>query len=444
MLKALLFSLFLLPVMIFGQPQDEQVSPVATELKLRMPEWRPHLEEQYPHGGPKLVLFYAENDAGEEVAVKRIHFYENGQPLEEADLIKVEESSPGYEFWQDTIVPHGVSIHFRETGEVEKMSYFDRGLLHGPTKAFYPSGQLQHLSPFKQGIPHGKICSYHENGQVAGEGLYQEGELEGDYLRYYPSGGREALVPYTSGDIHGKVVEWYENGNEKTLKYYSKGKLQSLEGQPAIIKYDKNHSIVEAQDFHQGIPSGEHIKYHGNERESYHVRYDQGKKHGKEEWFSIDGKLMGECEYTQGKNIGKHWKKHSNGTISFLATYDRKGRLKEPIREFAENGQRIAEYSKNLDEKLEGPYQSWYSTGQPESVCHYINGELEGKVTKFYPSGQMKLEGFYKDLVKEGAFKEWNEEGVLIFEGSFKEGNKEGTFRDWYSDGQLKTRSCFN
>ena len=56
--KALLFSLALLPMLVFGQEIiDTAVAPVATELKVRMPEWRPKVFEQFPNGAPKLVLF---------------------------------------------------------------------------------------------------------------------------------------------------------------------------------------------------------------------------------------------------------------------------------------------------------------------------------------------------------------------------------------------------
>ena len=439
MLRTILFSALLLPIMIFGQEKQENlVSPVATELKSRLPEWRPQIYEQFPNGSPKLVLFYTENDAGMEEAVKRIQFYENGRPLEEADLTVVKEDSPGYEMWKSTAVPHGVTVRLRENGEMERIAYFDRGLLHGPMKVFYPKGQVNHMTTFKQGQPDGKIYSYHENGQVSAEGFYQDGKLEGDYTRFFAGGQREVLIPYVNGEIHGKLIEWYENGNEKTQANYQKGKLQSSGSQPAVVRYDENHSILEVQDYHNGDPSGDHIKYHSNERQSYHVHYVDGKKHGKEEWFGSDGKLIGEGEYDHGKSVGKHWKKHPNGTLSYMATYDKKGRLNEPAREFDENGQKTAEYIKNPEEKLDGHYQSWYSNGQLQIDCYYVNGEFDGEQKQFYLSGQLKLHGMYKNQLRHGLFQEWNEDGSLAFEGTFNEGNKEGSFTDWYTNGQMK------
>ena len=442
--KALLFSLALLPILVFGQERiDTAVAPVATELKVRMPEWRPKVFEQFPNGAPKLVLFYLENDRGEEEAVKRIHFFEGGRPMEETDLTVVDEKAPGFEAWKSTVVPHGVSVRFRESGEVERLAYFDRGLLHGPMKVFYPKGQLNHVTTFNQGNPEGKSYSYHENGQALAEGTYRNGKLEGDYVRFFASGKREGLIPYADGEIHGKLIEWYENGNEKIENYFMHGKLHSEGSQSAVILYDENHTIVELQDFFQGNPHGDHIKYHPNERQSYHACYVNGQIDGMEQWFSSDGKVVGESEHVQGKKVGKHWKKHENGTMAYLATYDKKGRLKEPIREFDENGQRVAEYSLNQNGQYEGSLQSWYSDGKLRADCVYVDGEFDGDQKQYFASGQLKLHGHYKNKVKEGVFQEWHQDGKLSFEGNFKEGNKDGEFIDWHANGQMGMRKNF-
>src|SRR3990167_7498034 len=100
-IQSYLLGLILLPVILFGNIEniEEQVIPVATELRGRKPEWRPNIYEKYPNGVPKLVFFYEEDDRGEEVAVKRILFFENGRPTEETDLIEVAEDSLGFQFW---------------------------------------------------------------------------------------------------------------------------------------------------------------------------------------------------------------------------------------------------------------------------------------------------------------------------------------------------------
>ncbi|RDD44957.1 hypothetical protein TrispH2_003210 [Trichoplax sp. H2] len=219
---------------------------------------------------------------------------------------------------------------------------------------------------------------------------------------------------------------------------YVNGKLHSEKNLPGIIHFDENHTITEVQEYNQGVLHGDHIQYHPNERQSYQVRYVNGKKEGMEKCFNSS-----EGEYVDGKMVGKHWKKHENGTMAFLATYDKKGLLKEPIREFDENGQKIAEYSRNPEGQFHGKFQSWFSDGKLLTDGYYVNGELEGEYVQHFPSGQVKLNGNYKNQLKDGLFQEWYEDGKLAFRGTFSQGNRNGEFCDWYSNGQMKTQRNF-
>lgn len=417
---------------------SQDVQPVQTELKARLPEWRPHVYEQYPNGSPRLVLFYAESEP-----VKRIQFFENGSRFEETDLITVDEQSPGYEVWKSSSVPHGVSVRFRENGEIERVSYYDHGLLHGPQKVFFQKGKVQHFTHYKGGVPHGKMVSYHENGQVLAEGNYEEGKLEGDYTRYYETGEKEVLFPYRNGVLHGKAVEWFPSGKERANRLYKEGKLHSEKNQPAILLYGENHSIREIQDFKEGKPHGSHVKYHTNDRKSYMAHYEEGKINGKEQFFNAQGQLQGEGKYIHGKKIGKHWKKHGNGTTAYLALFDKNGELKEAVREFAENGQKIAEYFVDEEGKLNGHYFSWFDHGQLKMDCYYTHGEFEGEQKEFYDNGQIRFVGQYREKLRDGSFKQWYEDGKASFEGTFVKGNKEGTFKDWYANGILKIKKTF-
>ena len=104
MFKRMLFVLALLPALIFAEENSgHQITPVATELRIRMPEWRTKIVQQFSNGTPQFVLFYAENDNEIEEAVKQIQFFENGRPLEETDLITVDEKSRSCVYTDDGI-----------------------------------------------------------------------------------------------------------------------------------------------------------------------------------------------------------------------------------------------------------------------------------------------------------------------------------------------------
>ncbi|MEM8728161.1 MAG: hypothetical protein AAGE99_05645 [Chlamydiota bacterium] len=92
MSKKFLSTLAFLPLLLFAREnRASPMTPVKTELQVRMPEWRPNIVEQFQNGSPRIVVFYCENEQGIEEPIKKMVFFENGHPMEETDLISVDE-----------------------------------------------------------------------------------------------------------------------------------------------------------------------------------------------------------------------------------------------------------------------------------------------------------------------------------------------------------------
>ena len=364
-------------------------------MRPREPHWQPKIIESYPQGQPANVIFYEEN----EKPVKQVIFYPEGQIKIETDLTWVEKDSPGYQEWKTNAVPHGAYVSFYANGGVEKFAFYEHGILHGDAKAYYSDGKIQGIGTFVKGAKDGHIVAYHEDGTKAEESDYKNGKLVGDLIRYYPKDVRSALIPYEDGLPHGNALEWYPSGALKASYRYSHGLLNSEGKNPAVLIYNENREIAEVQDFKQGEPIGVHLKYHPNGKESYRMQYKNGQKHGKERFFSEDGKLIGEGEYNFGTKTGRHWKVHLNGKNAYLALYDDKGTLLQPIVEFYDNGQKSMEDFVNGDVK-DKAYKEWYENGQIKIDYNYLNGQFEGDQKEYYASGQVKLMTIYKDGLK--------------------------------------------
>ena len=106
--------------------------------------------------------------------------------------------------------------------------------------------------------------------------------------------------------------------------------------------------------------------------------------------------LICSAEYAQDIPIGHHYKKDANGKITYEAHYNDKGILKEPIREYDENGRLYKCY-----ELVEGNYQgrnlpSGIPTGKFIDEYTFKAGSFEGEQTEFYPSAQMKMRVSFK------------------------------------------------
>ena len=54
----LLLGVMTLVTCAYGNTAEQQeVQPIQTELKARLPEWRPRIFEHFPNGSPRLVIF---------------------------------------------------------------------------------------------------------------------------------------------------------------------------------------------------------------------------------------------------------------------------------------------------------------------------------------------------------------------------------------------------
>ena len=311
----------------------EEVRPVAEFLKQREPHWRPKIVSYHSQGTPETVIFFEVDAESKQIPVKQIQFYPKGQPRTEMDLTVITESDPAFKDWKAGVAPHGVSVSYYESGKTEKVAGYDKGLLHGPMKVFYPNETMKAEGFFKLGVREGAIVSYFETGEKMEEGQFVNGKIEGEMCRYYQNGMKASIVPYKDGVPNGNALEWLDTGTMKACLRYTNGELHSDGTNPALVLYNPERAIIEVQDFKQGEPVGTHIKYHDNGKEIYKVAYKSGKKDGKEQFFSTAGKLLGEGKFQVGIPIGKHWRNYEDKTPAFIAIHDLNGVLKEPVKE---------------------------------------------------------------------------------------------------------------
>ena len=193
------FLMYIFPIFGNSIGEIQTVTPVAQELKKRMPEWMPRIVKHYENGSPEIVIFYEEDEEEVMQPVKRIRFYEDSKPLEETDLTQVVEGSPGYQKFSSTVVPHGMSVYFSPQGSIKEIFFFDRGLLHGTCSKYYSDGHLHSSMIYKQGEPDGEAVRFYEDGKKAEECIYRSGKLEGDYISYFPNGNQQKIcLLYTS------------------------------------------------------------------------------------------------------------------------------------------------------------------------------------------------------------------------------------------------------
>ena len=86
--------------------------------------------------------------------------------------------------------------------------------------------------------------------------------------------------------------------------------------------------------------------------------------------------------------------------------------------------------------KKDGPFESYYRSGQLKEKGTYRDGELEGLCEEYYKNGQLSEKGTYKDGEPHGPFEGYSKNGQLEWKGTYNMGEECG---EWIEDGETVT-----
>lgn len=125
-----------------------------------------------------------------------------------------------------TVSIDGTFIHWYQNGQKMQQSFYIKGKIEGPRLTWYQSGAKESESAFKAGKLQGKMIQWYESGSKKSEAFYQAGNPEGEVCYWYESGKPYSKVMYQNGKAEGSVEEWYENGQRKFLGLMIKDKLE--------------------------------------------------------------------------------------------------------------------------------------------------------------------------------------------------------------------------
>ncbi len=96
---------------------------------------------------------------------------------------------------------HGEYIVKKSTGELISQSYYQCGLLDGPYKTWYYSGQLECECTCVNNKIHGLYKSWYENGLLMEEAMYHEGVKDGLCKKYDNNGKLITKRNYQNGEV---------------------------------------------------------------------------------------------------------------------------------------------------------------------------------------------------------------------------------------------------
>lgn len=436
-------------------------------LKKREPNWRPVIQNNYPDGTPKTILFYEPEKGGtSEIPVKIIENYPNGKIHVETDL-KQENG---------ILIPEGASATYTLDGVFHIYATYKNGTLDGSILIFSANGKLKTSYRVHEGTLEGIKDTFHEDGRIEEKAHYVSGKLHGAAEKFFADGSKAALLHYNHGLLDGEVIEWNPDGSLKEKLFYIGGvqynsqklplynsnlvPLAPLAEEPLktpvveninvdapsildgeyIVKYEDG-TVSKKLFYRQGKPHGEQISYYANGNQEGLLTYSDGVLNGKKVLLDSNGLLLEEAFYKNGDLEGKYFVRRSNGQ-EVISNY-RDNRLyglyqvyHVPHPVFGKVKAFEAYYENGL---VEGEVAEFNEAGTKISSTFYNNGKKEGIATLYYKDGKVRITAEFKNDQQEGMTYEYFPNGSIAKQAKFHEGFREGEEKTFHENGQVKT-----
>ena len=113
--------------------------------------------------------------------------------------------------WSEKRILHGRFSEWDREGKLVYEAKYDEGKLDGITIHYHDNGEIERIDTYKAGVREGAFYESREDGSLITEGNYFKGKLEGSVL-YYNKKGKvtKKLVYHRGKKLTGKRLEEYE------------------------------------------------------------------------------------------------------------------------------------------------------------------------------------------------------------------------------------------
>ena len=298
--------------------------------------------------------------------------------------------------------------YFYSNGNIDRISEWKNGEEisdSGDCKIYDEPHRVFFEGHFSKGKREGKGKEYDENGRVVYDGLYRNGrrmnivvvkEMKGYWKEMNERNEVISICKKNDMFENDGICYFYSNGNIDRISEWKNGKEISDSGYCRI--FDEPH----------------HVFFEGH--------FEHGKREGKGKEFDMNGKIVFDGFYKQGKRM------------NIVPFKDKRGYWK------VMNDRNVIMSICEKNEKNENDgFCYFYSNGEIDKVSEWKNGEelnvlkrFEGKKMIEFVKGVKRYEGEYRDSIKynyprEGKGEEYGTDGKsLVYEGQFWNGKRHG------------------
>jgi antitoxin component YwqK of YwqJK toxin-antitoxin module len=281
---------------------------------------------------------------------------------------------------------------------------------------------------FKKGLPDGDMKCADNAGTVVGTGEFKAGKQDGKVERFDPKSGKKIVSEHwLNGRLDGVQEHYDAQSGEKTLEAnYIQGQKDGRERAWDSAGKEKIADL----DWKNGLQTGY------DNRGTGHHNYLNGKKHGLQQEYSIDGShwfLASEESYKNDLKEGVQKQMDARGNVTELSVFEAGKIRSRTYDKYSYDGQHVQHYSALAiaadaseymasDLSKDGPEQYWDEKGHLIRDLRWSRGTLQSAVATVWAGGKQdsQFQGVgisttlaTQSVVKQGQERVVNDRGEL-------------------------------
>ena len=273
----------------------------------------------------------------------------------------------------------------------------------------YPTGtyEVDYNMSDAEGYRHGLWIRVYDDGALYYRGLFEHGMPTGEWWFFRPDGTALSRMDQHPDSSRTHAFMFDAKGNIVATGGYLNPQLRlkagALEERPA-----------------PPVKVGKWSFYNGKGRLASVVHYQAGIKHGLEETYRTNGRVLTTGNHVEGQKHGP-WKRFTeSGNLEELLTF-KNGVLHGPAQAANRRGMPVSKGA-YYEGDQDGTWTFYLDDGTLQEINRFVEGELtetirvNGPFTDWYNPDRPAKEVHYKDRVKDGPFREWHDQGGYVIE----------------------------
>ncbi|MBE6463526.1 MAG: toxin-antitoxin system YwqK family antitoxin [Alphaproteobacteria bacterium] len=207
-----------------------------------------------------------------------------------------------------------------------------------------------------------------------------------------------------------------------------------------IVTYHENKNIKSKEYFYNGKKEGKNEYFSEDGMFRYTINYNQGERDNISEYF-FNNKLISKINYKENIKDGEYVTYYPDGSILTECIY--KDNKKNGVCSIYYNSGQLYIKENYKDDFLNGIRSIYYENGSLKEECTYERGYKIGLYKSYHDNGKIKEESSFKDGKKFGQSKLFNSEGYLEGIDNYINGLLDGTSKRYYKNNSIQVESNY-